>query len=72
MSIKKELRRRVSSKGVSAGTQHLAVKFKEQNLGIKFYHKVLRNAVHIVEKWLKVFIVKRAEGADWVLKVPRC
>jgi hypothetical protein len=37
---------------------------------------VLRNAVQIVEKWLKVlkvskvFIVKRAEGADWVLKVP--
>jgi hypothetical protein len=23
-------------------------------------------------KVLKVLIVKRAEGADWVLKVPRC
>jgi hypothetical protein len=36
---------------------------------------VLRKAVKIVEKWLKVpkvLIVKRAEGADSVLKVPRC
>jgi hypothetical protein len=43
------------------------VKFKEQNLVIKFYHKVLRKAVKIVEKWLKVLkilIVKRAEGAE--------
>jgi hypothetical protein len=49
--------------------QHLMVKFKEQNLGIKFHHKVLRKAVKIVEKWLKVLIMKRAEGAD---RVPRC
>jgi hypothetical protein len=38
----------------------------------------MRKAVKIVEKWLKVLkmpkvlIVKRAEGTDWVLKVPRC
>jgi hypothetical protein len=53
-------------------SQNLTVKFKEQNLGIKFHHKVLRKAVKIVEKWLKVLkvpkvlIVKRAEGGDWV------
>jgi hypothetical protein len=60
---------------INGFSQHLAVKFNEQNLGIKFYRKVLRKAVKIVEKWLKVLkvlIVKRAEGADWVLKVPRC
>jgi hypothetical protein len=45
-------------------SQHLAVEFKEQNLGIKFYRKVLRKAVKIVEKWLKVLIVKRAEGGE--------
>ncbi len=28
------------------------------------YHKVLSEAVKIVEKWLKVLIVKRAEGAE--------
>jgi hypothetical protein len=46
-------------KGVSADTQHPGTsapysKFKEQNLGITFYHKVLRKTVKIVEKWLKV------------------
>jgi hypothetical protein len=34
--------------------QHLTVKFKEQNLAMKFDHKVLIKAVKIMEKWLKV------------------
>jgi hypothetical protein len=36
---------------------------------------VLRKAFKIVKKWLKVLIMKRDEGTDWVLKVlkvPRC
>jgi hypothetical protein len=35
---------------VNCFSQHLAVQFKEQNLGINFYREVLRKAVNIVEK----------------------
>jgi hypothetical protein len=51
-------------------SQHLAVKLDAKVLFFKFYRKLLRKAVRIVKKLLKVFIVKRVEGADWVLKVP--
>jgi hypothetical protein len=41
-------------------SQHLAVKIKGQSLETKFYRKVLRKALKIMEKRLQV------------LKVPRC
>ncbi len=56
-------------------SQHLAVQFKEQNLGINFYREALRKAVNIVEKRLKVrkvLIVKHAAGAEGAGQVPRC
>jgi hypothetical protein len=62
-------------KEVSAGTQapqHLVVKYDVLVLFFKFYHKVLRKAVKIVKKSLKVpkvLLVKCAAGVDWV---PRC
>jgi hypothetical protein len=34
--------------------QHLALKFKGQSLSTKFYRKVLKKALKIVGKWLKV------------------
>jgi hypothetical protein len=35
---------------VNCFSQHLAVQFKEQSLGINFYREVLRKAVKIVDK----------------------
>jgi hypothetical protein len=62
--------------GISAPAQHLVVNLKNRTSASNFTnHKVLRKTVKIVEKWLKVLkmlIVTRAEGADWMLKVPRC
>ena len=56
-------------------SRHLAVQFKEQNLVIKFYREVLRKAIKIVEKWLKVpevIIVKHATGAEGAAVLSRC
>ncbi len=59
-------------------SQRLVVKFDAPVLFFKFYRKVLRKAVKIVEKWLKmlkvrkVLIVKCAEGAEGADRVSRC